>query len=97
MVQGQRSPGSRYYMTLVRCELALAHCKIPNGTKLPIFVFLINVEWFFFSGFPAHIKLLGVRARVPLTSKALLCMTDFNKQPVAQHLFQVCQVSFNTF
>ena len=42
---------------------------------------------------PAHVKLLGVKARVPLTSKALLAMTDFNDQPIKKELFDSSLVS----
>ena len=38
-------------------------------------------------------KLLGVKARVPLTSKALLAMMDFNDQPIKKELFDSGLVS----
>lgn len=46
-----------------------------------------------FPGLPAHVKLLGVKARVPLTSKALLAMTDYNEQPIRKELFDSGLVS----
>ncbi len=38
-------------------------------------------------------KLLGVKARVPLTSKALMAITDYNEQPIKKELFDSGLVS----
>ena len=50
-------------------------------------------KYLIFPGLPAHVKLLGVKARVPLTSKALLAMTDYNEQPIKKALFDSGLVS----
>ena len=57
-------------------------------------VFYSCVKQIYFAlGLPAHVKLLGVKARVPLTSKALLAMTDYNDQPIKKELFDSGLVS----